>query len=319
MTQPIFILSLPRSGSTLLQRLLLTSGQCATLGEPSLLLRFLGNHERIKRYTSYRDNNVEISMHDMRAKWGGFDDSYHKGVRNLMLDIYQNLADEKRYFIDKTPRYTLIAEEILQTFPDAKFIVLWRHPLAVAASISSTFYKGLWRFDDFMTDLTIGQDRLHEFAQTHAANICAVRYEDLVSKQAETLIKIGNYLEIEYLEDASSTTLPTTAGGTLGDPSGTKKYTTLSTESRDQWITSYNNWYRNNWAIRYFNNPRASWLKELDYELPNETTSAPRYLNLIHGFKERYTVGRKMKSRDRRSLKVFKEHNIFPHSLKLPK
>jgi len=66
MTQPIFILSLPRSGSTLLQRLLLASEQCATLGEPSLLLRLLGDHTRIARYTSYRDNNVEVSMHDMQ-------------------------------------------------------------------------------------------------------------------------------------------------------------------------------------------------------------------------------------------------------------
>lgn len=318
MTQPIFILSLPRSGSTLLQRLLLASGECATLGEPSLLLRFLGDNHRIARYASYRDNNVEISMHDMRSQWPEFDQSYNNGVRKLMSDIYQNLAEGKRYFIDKTPRYTLIADEIIKAFPDAKFIVLWRHPLAVAASMSSTFFKDLWRFDDFIIDLTTGLDRLHEFSNDHTPQICSIRYEDLVSNQEDTLTKIGTYLEIENLPEVANQVLPKSAGGTLGDSSGTKKYSKLSSDSLDQWRASYNNWYRNNWAIRYFDHPRASWLKALDYTLPDTISTAPKRLKFIKGFKEQYAVSRKMKSRDRRGLKALKKHHIFPHTLKLP-
>ncbi|MGZ0654649.1 sulfotransferase family protein [Coraliomargarita sp. W4R72] len=318
MTQPIFILSLPRSGSTLLQRLLLANEQFATLGEPSLLLRFLGDHQRIKRYTSYRDNNVEISMHDMRSKWPGFDQSYQKGVRNMMLEIYRNLAEGKRYFIDKTPRYTLIGEEILQTFPDAKFIVLWRHPLAIAASISSTFYKGLWHFDDFIIDLTTGLDRLHEFECAHADQICSVRYEDLVSHPAKTLSKVGDYLDVENLEALTDQALPASAGGTLGDPSGTKKYDALSADSRDRWISKYDNWYRRNWAIKYFQHSRAEWLRDLDYTLPDEIANAAKWTHFAAGTQEMYAVRKKMKSRDRRGLKAFKQHHISAFKLKLP-
>ena len=317
MTQPIFLLSLPRSGSTLLQRLLLASEHCATLGEPSLLLRFLGDHTRVARYANYRENNVEVSMHDIRAQWPQFDQSYKNGVQHLMLDIYQNLAKGRRYFIDKTPRYTLIAEEIIQTFHDAKFIILWRHPMAVAASISSTFFKGLWRFDDFIIDLTTGLDRLREFEKAHPEQICSIRYEDLVSNQAETLTTIGNYLGIHSLENLAGKTLPKTAGGTLGDPSGTKKYKKISSESRDQWLSSYTNWYRNNWATKYFQDPRANWLETLGYTLPTEISTARSGLHFIEGLKEQYAVSKKMKRRDRRGLKLFKKHHIFPHSLKL--
>ncbi|RYD54446.1 MAG: sulfotransferase [Verrucomicrobiaceae bacterium] len=141
MTRPVFLLSLPRAGSTLLQRLLLMSGKCATLGEPSLLLRFLGEDVAMTRRATYWESLVETATADMRKAWDGYDEAYRKGVRELMLGIYDGLAEGREWFLDKTPRYTLIGEEILATFPDAKFIVLWRHPLAVAASVSSTFRK----------------------------------------------------------------------------------------------------------------------------------------------------------------------------------
>lgn len=121
MTRPVFLLSLPRAGSTLLQRLLLMSGKCATLGEPSLLLRFLGEGPAMTRKATYWESLVETAAADMRRAWPGYDAAYRAGVRDLMLGIYDGLADGKEWFLDKTPRYTLIAEEILATFPDAKF------------------------------------------------------------------------------------------------------------------------------------------------------------------------------------------------------
>ena len=176
MTRPVFLLSLPRAGSTLLQRLLLMSGKCATLGEPSLLLRFLGEGPAMTRKATYWESLVETATADMRKAWGGYDEAYRKGVRDLMQGIYDGLAEGKEWFIDKTPRYTLIAEEILATFPDAKFIVLWRHPLAVAASVSSTFRKGRWCPDEFGIDLHEGQARLQEFCRRHGERVFQIKY-----------------------------------------------------------------------------------------------------------------------------------------------
>jgi len=318
MTNPIFIFSTPRAGSTLLQRMLLSSGQCATLGEPSLLLRFLGEAKDVARYATYRENNLEVSKYDMRAKWDGFDDAYRKGVRNLMLDIYTNLSDGKPFFVDKTPRYTLIAEEIYKTFPDAKFIVLWRHPLAVAASISSTFYKSRWRFDDFIVDLTTGIDRLHEFQKKHGEQVCSIRYEDLVSNPAPELAKIGDYLGWKELGEVKDQILPQSAGGTLGDPSGVHKYTKLSSESRDKWISSYNNWYRQKWAIKYFKHQRSAWLEELGYTLPESIPSSSLIKNLTSGLSDlKYTASR-TRSHKQRAIRAFQKDYIYPYTFKPP-
>ena len=51
-------------------------------------------------------------------------------------------GDGERYFLDKTPRYHLVVDEIMELFPDAKFIFLWRHPLAMAASVIDRSARG---------------------------------------------------------------------------------------------------------------------------------------------------------------------------------
>jgi len=318
MAKPIFIFSLPRSGSTLLQRLLMSSGECASLGEPTLLLRFLGDGSRVARYTSYRETNLEASLCDIRKKWDGFDQVYNRRVNDLMSEVYDNLAEGKRYFLDKTPRYTLIAEEIKECFPDAKFIVLWRHPLAIAASITSTFFKNKWRFEDFEIDLTIGLDRLNDFERNHADEICSIRYEDLAQSPAKVLGKIGHYLGIDQLALRAAEKLPESTGGTLGDPTGTKKYTTISSNSRDQWIHEYNNWYRRKWARDYFKHSRSKWLADKGYTLPEIITSdnGGAYLT---GLKEKIYVKTKRRSRERRMIRAMHKDFLTPQKHNAPK
>jgi hypothetical protein len=275
MARPIFLLSLPRSGSTLLQRLLLADGRCATLGEPSLLLRLLGGDDVVVRKATYWESLVTTSQRDIREAWDGFDDAWRQGVRGLMARIYDGLAGEKEWFLDKTPRYALIAEEIIRTFPDAGFLVLWRHPMAVAASVAYTFRKGRWCPDEYSIDLHAGLDRLHAFCTAHQKQICQVRYEDLVEDPGRELERIGEYLGWDGLAEAAGRELPGSAGGTHGDPTGVKKYATVSPKSRDAWVEQIDNWYRRAWARRYFGAERAEWLAGRGYELTDEILHAP--------------------------------------------
>lgn len=273
MTRPIFLLSLPRAGSTLLQRLLLASGRCATLGEPSLLLRFLGGDEVVQRRASYWESLVETAEGDMRRQWSGFDEAYRAGVRRLMEGVYDGLSGDKDWFLDKTPRYSLIVEDLFQTFPDAKFIVLWRHPLAVAASICTTFRGDRWCPDEFAIDLHEGMKRLMDFARLHADHIIEVKYEDLVESPAAQLKRVGDYLGWPELDKIANVNLPESAGGTLGDSTGVKQYSKVASDSRDAWKAKIRNWYRSGWCRDYWSGPRAQALEALGYELPGELGS----------------------------------------------
>ncbi len=138
-------------------------------------------------------------------------------VHSSMLSLYSFLAGDMKYFIDKTPRYTLIAEEIKRTFPNAKIIVLWRHPLAIASSISKTFFKGKWRFDDFLVDFYVGWDRLYSFSQKHADSICSIRYEDLLTTPDLELKKLETFIGFPESSLSAEAELPPLMGR-LGDP-----------------------------------------------------------------------------------------------------
>ena len=268
MSRPIFILSLPRAGSTLLQRMLLASGRCATLGEPGLLLRFLGEGDLLSRRATYGEWLLETAREDMRAAWSGFDEAYRDGVRRLVEGLYDGLADGREWFVDKTPRYSLIAEEVFRTFPEAKFIVLWRHPLAIADSISRTFCEGGWWMEEFGIDLYAGMERLQRFAERHAEGICQLRYEDLVTDPGAEMARVGEHLGIDGLGEVAGKQLVESAGGRLGDPTGTKQFSEVSAASRDAWEGRIDNWMRRGWCRRYFDGERAEWLESLGYTLP---------------------------------------------------
>lgn len=289
MTRPVFLLSLPRAGSTLLQRLLLMTDCCATLGEPSLLLRFLGEGPEMARKATYWESLIETSTADIRKKWPGFDAEYRKGVRDLMQRVYDGLADGKEFFVDKTPRYSLIPDEIFATFPDAKFVVLWRHPVAVASSISSTFRKGRWCPDEFGIDLYEGQRRLQDFCKRHHKTIHQIRYEDLVTEPGMELARLGEFLGIEDLAGVLDRELVTSTGGTLGDPTGVKRYTKISPSGKDAWKKEISNWYRRAWAREYVSGARAVAMKELGYDLPDDVAQGGP-LGLVPGLQDWITA-----------------------------
>lgn len=296
MIKPIFILSLPRSGSTLLQRLLIGSGKCSSLSEPSLLLRLLGDDYSMDRRAIYWEYLVTTAINDMRDKWPGFDEAYYKGVRELMHGIYSGLADNKEYFIDKTPRYTLIAHEIIKVFPTAKFIVLRRHPLAVAASMSEG--RNYWYPEDHAIDLYDGLNKLNDFAEKYSDRICELRYEDLVVQPREELRRIGAYLGCHELESSLSSPLESSAGGSLGDRSGVEKYNAVSTESIKAWRKCYNNWYRRRWARHYFAGDRAAAMSKCQYEMPSEITQSSLCdIGLLRGTRDFFLAGLRARRR----------------------
>ena len=306
----VFIISPPRSGSTLLQRLLASHKEVASFSEISLLLRFLGEPQDVIRYADYRESNIEIAKQDIRDVWPEFDKTYREQIAGCMEHIYTHLPKGKRIFIDKTPRYTLIAEEIYKTFPNAKFIVLWRHPLAIAASVSKTFARNLWDLDDFEIDLKRGLDRLNMFDSPNRERIFSLRYEDLVKEPSRYLKKLGVFLEIEGLETVLDKPLDQTNSWRLGDPSGIHKYKQISSDSTQSWRADYRTQFRQNWARTYFKSHRKDWLKKRGYQCPESFESEPVFKNLCLSLKEWMRVKQKSKKQIRHVSTVFKNYTI---------
>ena len=249
---PIFLFSLPRSGSTLLQRILGKHDKIDTAAEPWLLLPLMSTMRSEGIYTNYDQNAVVDAIKDFYSALDGGKPVFLDEMRSFALNLYNRRAnDQAVYFLDKTPRYHLVVKEILEVFPDAKFIFLWRNPLSIIASMLDTWHRGHWYLYFFKVDLFEGLSKLIDAYKAHKSKVLSVNYEDLLKAPEETTRHICQYLDLPFeatmIEDFQSVDLQ----GDMGDPTGTKSYKAISDKPLNKWKESLRNPIRKSWCISY--------------------------------------------------------------------
>jgi sulfotransferase family protein len=177
---PVFVLSSMRSGSTVLRRM-------------------LDNHSRIcapheMHMSMWR---VETDSSNARAALDAIDLT-PGDLANLLWDRVMHLQlvkAQKSIIVDKTPRNTLQWKRIAGIWPDARFLVLLRHPARVAESLraahpevaAETQYAEIERFAVALHD-----------AQRGASSALTVRYEDLATDPEATTRRIAEWLNVPW-------------------------------------------------------------------------------------------------------------------------
>ena len=142
----IFLLSQPRAGSTLLQRMLAAHSAIHTTQEPAIALYPLYG---LRGHGIEAEYGVEVAQLFSRAFLATLpegEEAYVTALRKMLGHLYNRALDgsEKRFFLDKTPRYFFVIPELCRVFPRARFVVLFRNPLAVVNSVLTTWVKGEW-------------------------------------------------------------------------------------------------------------------------------------------------------------------------------
>lgn len=248
---PILLLSLPRSGSTLVQRVLGTYEEVATASEPWLLLPLLLPLRDDVPAPGGWQPRIHEALNDFSRTLPDGVASYERSVGDAARAIYEQAADGSPYYLDKTPPYFLVIDEIARTLPEARLVILWRNPLAVLASVVETFCAGRWRPQDYPTSLFGGLSRLVEGSRRHADRIFTVRYEDLIGSDERQWRRLTEFLGIEFdpasLERFSEVRLD----GAMGDAVGTKAYSRLDAGPTEKWRKTISNPLRRAWARRY--------------------------------------------------------------------
>jgi len=213
----IFLLGLPRSGTTLLQRVLTAHSEVASIAEPWVLLPLVTCFDAQITRSVYGHTVLERAIADMKFECGHFQLQYDNHIRSFVNEIYSSLRGNKKYFLDKTPRYYLIAEELHRLFPDAKFIYLFRSPIDIYDSVIETFYKGrLYGLPFNYMDVTEGLNLLCKpFEQSRSAH--KVSYEDFCADGESAVAHMCNYLEIEYQPEILTRFSQVKFSGKLGD------------------------------------------------------------------------------------------------------
>jgi len=134
----VFLIGAPRSGTTLLARMLGAHSMVYQRAEPHLItpIAHLGYFGKVQK-APYDQNNVEQALREFVADLPRGEADYLDALRAYTDTMYARImatAPGKRLFLDKTPAYALVLPFLTKLYPKARYVVLTRHQLAILSS-----------------------------------------------------------------------------------------------------------------------------------------------------------------------------------------
>jgi hypothetical protein len=250
--KPLFLFSLPRSGSTMSQRILSLHNEIDTVAEPWLLLPFLYTLRERGVYSEYRHRVMVQALQDFCGHLPGGESDYLSEVKNLVMRLYSKASrGNPKYFLDKTPRYHFVVEDIISLFPEGKFIFLWRNPLAIAASMMKTWSGGKWNLHYFKQDLFDGLNNLTRAFSKNLDKVISVKFENLLLRPEEEWQRVFDYLGLSFEPSLLRKFDTVSLTGTMGDPDGILKYQAPNKEPINIWKQTLRNPIRKAWCRLY--------------------------------------------------------------------
>jgi tetratricopeptide (TPR) repeat protein len=171
---PIFIVGMPRTGSTLLERLLGSHSQVWSVGEFTVFPPLLVEHvnERLANAAEVERANAASLRIDFRE------------LGRRYMDAARQLAGERSHFVDKLPFNFLYCGYILAALPGAKLIHLMRDPMDTCYAVFKTLFFNAyyWSYDlDELADYYVGyREQMDHWHRVLPGRILDVQYEELV-------------------------------------------------------------------------------------------------------------------------------------------
>lgn len=186
LTSPVFIFSPARSGSTLLRAILGSHTQLYAPPELPLM------HMDVRVETKW----IQTSLRALQLTKEELD---HMLWDRVLADALARSG--KRVVVVKTPSNVLVWSRIAGCWPDARFIFLLRHPVAVVASLHAS-WDANWQAAGTgglgkVTANALRYMRKVEEARNGLAGH-TVRYEDLTSDPEMTVRQLCSFLELAF-------------------------------------------------------------------------------------------------------------------------
>ena len=190
--RPIFILGMPRSGTSLVEQIISShesvygGGELGTLTELSHLI--IKNNISNRNYTNI-SSKKNITF-----------------IREKYLDSLAHLNTSVNIITDKTPGNFQNIGFIFSMFPDAKIIHLKRDPTATCWSIyksnwSRNSYKFSYNIDDLVKFYALYYELMEFWHKKFPEKIYDICYEDLTTNQEQETKKLLKYCELDWDEN----------------------------------------------------------------------------------------------------------------------
>jgi hypothetical protein len=235
-----FVIGPPRSGSTMLQRMLGSHSQIHTCPEPHIVtpLAHLGYFANVDRAPYDHINSAE-AIREYVSELPGGENDYFDACRAYTDVLYGRMLTKsgRRLFIDKTPAYALVLPFLVRLYPQAGYIVLTRHPLAVLSSYANSFFNGDYQAA-FNYNNILGRyvPAMAAFMRRSEPSYHHVRYEDLILDPQSRLAEIFAYLTLPNEPEAVDYGAKQHIQGSYGDPK-VKQRKRPDAKSLNNWAT----------------------------------------------------------------------------------
>ena len=179
---PVFVVGLPRTGTTLTERILSSHPLVQSIGETQLL-------QMVLRDGNSAGNAIGITPQLIEAAAA----RNAKEIGDAYLDAVTHKLGDETWFVEKLPENFLYLGFIAKAWPQARIVHLRRHPLdACFAMYKQPYFRFAYALDD-LADYFVAYDRLRtHWQQLLGDRVVEVEYEALV---ADSDIEIRALLE----------------------------------------------------------------------------------------------------------------------------
>jgi hypothetical protein len=190
---PIFIVGMPRTGTTLVERIV-SQGEGIRSAEETYDFT-IAFSSVINRYIATNpDRNLNPLSAALEVDYGEIADNYQSNMRGMF-----GKADR---YMDKTPFNFLYCGLIKKAFPKARILHLIRDPMDTCYAVFKTLFARAYYFSydlDELVDYYIAYRQLMDhWHQLMPGAILDVRYEELVSNPLDVSRRIADYVGLTW-------------------------------------------------------------------------------------------------------------------------
>ena len=227
---PVFVIGMPRSGTTLMEMILVSSGQVAGLGE-------LGTVMQINSAAVGADARLghPRSMAAWMRRWR--DQAFTDAAQFYLNEVARRCRSTPARFVDKMPGNVFALAQIACMFPRARIIRMHRDPLDVCTSCFLGHF-GLGHLYSYRPDWLAEAWRAYRDAAELQCPLIPnpvldVHYEQLVSAPETETRRIFDFLDLEWTPSVLN---PAAADHATMTRSRGEVRNAISTRSVGRWV-----------------------------------------------------------------------------------
>lgn len=198
---PVFVLGMPRSGTTLVEQIIASHSQIFGAGELGLIPSRIQGLNRWERHIGsgrhYPDNVDDLSPYVVKG--------IAKGILTELKELAEDAKPDAKFVVDKLPHNFENVGLIKFIFPKAKIISVRRDPRDIAVSNFFTDYQAKHGGMGFAYDLEwIGEQLadhnllMHHWQQVFPNEILEINYEDVVEDTEGQARRLLDYIGVEW-------------------------------------------------------------------------------------------------------------------------